>query len=420
MTYGVQGDGSFWRKHVDTIRDDMRAHFRNELGGDVELRDGSPQQQLLDAKAIELARLWQSLESVYYTGFYEDAFGDALSKHLALPGVDRLPLRPATGVVVFSRDEPASDDIDIPEETVVTTTRTETRPRIPFETTEPALIGEGELETDRVAIEALKPWQSELDEEWLGEATNVDAGEITEATVARVDSVSNPVATGDTNEGFTRGRDRETDAEFRLRYRNEFGADGKATLPAIEATIFNVDPGIEDVRVDERHDDAADEYGVEPVVLAPNVDDAIVAEAILDSRAGGLDSYGPITTSIEYAGETRSVGFARATKVDVHADITVTVSDEYPDDGATRIEDALIAYIGGVDSSDVRRTGLVIGEDVVYDQTVKRVLGVDGVVELDVTIGDDSSNLGTSNIAIANDETARVENTNIAITENQL
>lgn len=418
--YGVQNDGSFRRKHVDTIRGDMRTHFRNEVGGDVELRDGSPQQQLLDAKAIELARLWQALEATYYTGFFEDSFGDALSKELALPGFDRLPLRPATGVVVFSRDDPASDDVDIAEGTVVTTTRTETRPRIPFETTEPARINEGETDSGRVAIEALKPWQSELDEEWLGEATNVDAGEITEATIARVDSVSNPVATGDTNEGFTRGRDRETDAEFRLRYRNEFGADGKATLRAIEASIFNADPGIEDVRVDERHDDTANEYGVEPIVLAPDVVDAIVAESILDTRAGGLDSYGPITTSVEYAGETRSVGFARATKVDVHADITVTVGDEYPSDGATRIEDVVIEYVGGVDSNDVRRTGLVIGENVVFDQVLKRVLNIDGVVELDVTIGDSSTSLSKDNIAIANDETARAENTNIAITENQL
>jgi len=63
--YGTQDDGTFRRKHVDTILDDLERSFKNEAGDDVELRQNSPQKAFLDTVAPELARLWVSDEPLW-------------------------------------------------------------------------------------------------------------------------------------------------------------------------------------------------------------------------------------------------------------------------------------------------------------------------------------------------------------------
>jgi len=245
--YGVQDDGAFRRKHVDTIREDLKRLFKNELGEDIELRPNSPLTQIIDAAAIELARQWQASEDAYYASFYQEAEGEELDKHLALAGYQRKRLRPATGEVEFSCSDPAPNDIPIPEGTVVTTTRTQTRPRIPFETTQDTEIPAGETSAT-APIKALKPWQTELDIKWLGEETNVAADTITrfENAIAGVDAVTNPDSTGDTSLGYVEGRDRETDPEFRLRYENSLAQGGVSTVDAIRGSLLNESDDLEE------------------------------------------------------------------------------------------------------------------------------------------------------------------------------
>lgn len=347
--YGVQDDGTFRRKHVDVIREDLKRVFKNELGQDIELRPNSPLTQIIDAAAIEIARQWAAAEDAYYASFYQDAEGEELDKHLALAGYQRKRLRPATGKVEFSRSDPAPDDIPFPEGTVITTTRTQTRPRIPFETTQDAEIAAGQTSTT-APIEALKPWQTELDIEWLGAETNVAANTITqfENAIAGVDSVTNPDPTGDTSLGYVEGRDRETDPEFRLRYENTLAEGGVSTVDGIRSAVLNDLDDIVSASVDEVRDSNAGDYGVEVTVLAPGVTDSTIGELILESRAGGVDTFGDTTVTVQTAdGKSKDESFNRATQVDIYVDITLTTSSTFPSDGQTQIEDKLIRYMGG-------------------------------------------------------------------------
>lgn len=420
MGYGVQDDGSFERKHVDTIREDLKRVFKNELGEDIELRPSSPIMQIIDAAAVELARQWAAAEGAYYASFYQDASGEALDKQLALAGFSRIPTRPATGEVEFSRTDAAPSDITIPAGTVITTERTETRPRIPFETTEGATIAEGSMSAT-APVEGLKPWQTDLDESWLGEETNVAGGTIVrfEDPVSGVDAVTNPEATGDESLGYTEGRDKETDAEIKLRYENSLADGGAATVQAVKSGVYNHSDDIVSVKVEEVRDSTNDEYGVRVIILAPGVADDVVAQAVLDSRAGGLESFGASTgTGTLDDGTQKTESFDRATEKTIEVDATLTTSSTYPDDGATTIEDKLIRYIGGVASDGLDYPGLEIGEDVVYDQVFRRAMELQGVVEADVSIGESGTALGEANVAVANDEAARTASAEITITEN--
>ncbi|RKS83330.1 hypothetical protein BDK61_2673 [Haloarcula quadrata] len=388
--YGIQDDGSFRRKHIDDIRGDQKQHFKNEVGEDIELRQASPQMQALDMNALELARLWEVAESIYYASYYEDSFGEQLDKQLALAGFSRIPARSATGEVVFLRDSPAPEDITIPSGTMVTTQRTETKPRIPFETTEGVVLSAGNSEAT-APIEALKPWQTELDEEWLGAETNVAAHTIErfEDLVADVDDVTNPNPTGDESLGYVEGRDRETDAEFKLRYQNSLADGGAATLRAVRSGVFNADDEIKSVGVDEVRDPDQG-YGVQVTVLAPDVSDEVVAQAIVDSRAGGLESFGSesgIGTLEDGTEKTES--FNRADEVTILLVADLTTSDTFPSDGSTQITDRIIRYIGGTASDNIGYPGLEIGEDVIYDQLFRRVMETQGTVMADLWIGTD-------------------------------
>lgn len=409
--YGSQDDGTFRRKHVDAIREDLKRVFKDALGEDIELRPNSTLTQILDAAAIEIARQWQAAEDAYYASFYQDAEGEELDKHLALAGYQRKRLRPATGEVEFSRGDAAPDDIPIPQGTIVTTERTETRPRIPFETTADTEIAAGETSTT-VEVEALKPWQTELEIEWLGEETNVAANTIVrfDSPISGVDAVTNPDPTGDPSLGYVEGRDRETDPEFRLRYENTLAEGGVSTVDGIRASVLNESDDIVSANVDEIRDSDAGDYGVEVTVLAPGVPDATIGEVILASRAGGVDTFGSTTVTVQTDdGTDKDESFNRATETDVYVDVDLTTSNTFPSDGQTQIEDKLIRYIGGIASDDVEYPGLEIGEDVVFDQVFRRVMEVQGVVEADVYIDTADDPNSQTNIAIATDAAAMTD-----------
>ncbi|AAM88704.1 baseplate J/gp47 family protein [Natrialba phage PhiCh1] len=416
--YGVQDDGTFRRKHVDVIRDDAERRFKNTAGEDIEFNPSSGQQAIIDILTQEAAVQWMALEEVYYAGFFEDASGEALDKQLALAGFSRQPSQSATGEVVFKRDDPADDDITIDEETEVTTRRSDTRPAIPFETTEEVILQEGQTEVT-ASIEARKAWQVDLDEEWLGEETNIPAGEITEFgdPVAGVDDVENELPTGDEDEGFQPGRDRESDAEFRLRYQNSLAEGGTSTAPAMESSVYNYDEDIIDVRIDEVRDE--DEgFGPRVTVFAPEIEDDDIAQAILEARGAGTESIGEESGTAEFdAGDESTEHFDRAEEITIYVDAELTTSDSFSDDDIDTITDRIIQYIGGEAGDDIVYPGLEIGDEVIYDQIFRRVMETSGVIEADLEVGTDEEDLDTENIDIDDREAAMTGLDEVSIDE---
>ncbi len=214
------------------------------------------------------------------------------------------------------------------------------------------------------------------------------------------------------------GRDLEADAAFRVRRENLLRSTGKATVEALVAAILLVDDVLESF-VFENVADVTDSNGVpphafEPVIRGPLAPDAEVAQASFDTKAAGIQSFGdtvvPITDS---QGFIHSIGFSRATEIDIFIIITVVTNTNplngavYPVDGDAQVAAALAA----------RGNALGISRDVIAKQIDCEALQVDGVVDTTVFFIDTSPAPAVDiNIPIAAQEIAVFDTGDIAVT----
>ena len=429
--FGIRDDGSFRPKDVADIQDSLLTTARQEFGSNIDLSPGSPPRQLIDIATIELADVWHSLEGTYYATYFEDAFGVQLDRILALAGVGRLPRRGATGEVIFGTGgDDASQDIDIPRGTEVTTQREGDQPPIPFKTTESAVIPRGSSQSTEVPIVALEPWETDVDESWLGEETNVAAGTITRigTPIAGVREVTNPLPTGDSGErddgttySFRIGRDRETDAELKTRYQNSLASGGKASLEAIRSNVYNADSSVRGAAIEENNtpQDNTDSGGLPPKsfrVIVLGGQDQNIAQALVETRSAGIESYGDNSATATLDDGSEYVeNFDRATEQTVYVDITLSADDTFPSSGEQRIRDNIIRYIGGVTSSNTDYAGTDIGETVWHDIVFGAVMNVQGVYQADVYLGTSPDPTASDDLSIASDEIARTSSDNITI-----
>ncbi len=157
--------------------------------------------QLFRLPAKKVYALYLQSEWVRRQCFPQTAEGEMLDQHAALRGIERRAAVPSVGVIHFFASEPAAADCAIEKGTVCMTTGL-----VRFETTEEAVLRQGETET-RVAAQAVE----------AGAGGNVAAGTIVRMTVPPVgiSGCSNP-------EAFTGGLDAEEDEALRSRVLETF------------------------------------------------------------------------------------------------------------------------------------------------------------------------------------------------------
>lgn len=246
----------------------------------------------------------------------------------------------------------------------------------------------------------------------VGEVVAVNSGPIEQLsnTITSIttpilgwDSVTNPIAASP-------GTLRETDEELRIRFRNTKFDKATNTIDAIYSAISTVD-GIEQVVIYENDTDVVDSFGVPghsflPIVLGGLSTD--IANAIWENKPIGILSYGNTTVSInDIQGFPHDVSFSRPDPVVIYISIDLTTNANYPASGDDLIKQALIDYFS---------SNIGIGDDVVYSRLYTPINSVPGHEVNSLTIGTSPSPIGTSNIVIAFDEIANLNDLNIIIT----
>ena len=206
------------------------------------------------------------------------------------------------------------------------------------------------------------------------------------------------------------GRNIETDNQLRTRRANSLQIAGAGTVDAIRSRLAALE-GVIAALVFENTALVDDIDGRPPKCFEAVVqggEDQEITQTVWDTKPAGILTYGSTSgVAVDDLGNNHVVNWSRPTEVPIYIDITITKDFDYPADGDTQVENALIAFINA----------LGIGEDViVYPHLICALDAIAGITDIEIAIGIAPSPTLDNNIIIAADEIARTDSTKIAVT----
>lgn len=391
--FGLTAQG-FKRKTYPDILESMQARARAFFGEDVNLSDRSLLGLFLQVIAWDQARIWEEIEKVYHAQHVDSAEGAQLDGVAKRIGLVRRSAEKATGTITIT----GTADTVIEAGNL----RVGTKTGIEFDLAEDVTIPEtGTVDAAIIAVLA-------------GQSGNVQPGTITEIVtpLAGVTAVTNAEAT----QG---GRDVETDYEFYNRYLLSLSSVGASTLDSIRAALLNV-PGVRAANVVENMTNEIDGEGRPPksiqcYVLGGEAQD--VAEAIFDTKAGGIETVGDVSVTVKDAsGQEHIVKFSFATVVPIYVKLTITRNLKYQSDGDARVRTEVIRYIGGEDADGTVHVGLGMRQAVVYTKIIEKVYKIEGIDDIDLELSTDGINWVRTNIDIQSNQVAETSHDKVVIT----
>ncbi len=343
---------------------------------------GSVTRLLAESFAREYAVLSRQMEAVYQAGFLYTAGGRDLEQLAALVGVVRRRRLSAGGSVVFGRSTPAPADVFIRAGTQLSTAEP---PAMVFETTEDRTLQRGNLSVE-VPVQATVP----------GTAGVVTQGAIrvVNRPILGVETVANPQATR-----FS-GAD-ESDEALRARARRALEGAGKATTGALLSALTTL-PGLreKDIRIAE---DYLAHPGVVKLTVALPEMSAAERQSAAEQAVALIEATRPVGVRIEHnidaplpigaatpgagtvaegGGDPATLGVAVPADnlflpVDANVELTpatLALSAEQRAELARKAEQAVDAFIDEAG----------IGEVLVYNRLVSRLMQIEGVLDVAV------------------------------------
>ncbi|MGQ0648991.1 MAG: baseplate J/gp47 family protein [Gemmatimonadaceae bacterium] len=336
---------------------------------------GSVTRLLSESFAREFAVVSQQLESVYQAAFLDTATGRDLDQLVRLVGLNRRTRSFATGSVIFSSNAPATGDIPINAGTRLSTQQP---PLVVFETSEHRVLRRGDLTVD-VPVRAIIPGPD---------------GVVSPRAIAAIHRPLIGIASVSNAQGTTLAGEDESDDALRTRASRALEGAGESTLGALTAALASL-PGVKEkfIRLEEDH---LTRPGVVVANVAAELTSADASRAVLfidQTRPAGvrvihnIDAPPALVAAIPpNAVEDPLTGPPTATVVEglyqpmnVRA-LVLPVSTSMS--GAERA--ALQASTRSAISALLADAG--IGETVVYNRVVSKVMAIDGVLDVAVEL----------------------------------
>lgn len=386
----------FKRKTYDDLLNDMSSKTKELFGADANVSEKAFLGILIRIMAWFLSLAWMAIEQVYHAAYRKSAEGMQLDKLLPYAGITRILEEYAYGEITINGTA---------NHTVESGFLVSTESDITFET-----IADITLDVNGVGIVEIVCTE-------IGSIGNVEVNSITQIVNpdANVISVNNPERTSG-------GREKETDAEARARADITVEGMGSGTPAAIRRALMNLS-NVRAAHVIDNYSDVTDAYGTPSRALQAFVlggDDREIAQAILESKAGGIQPYG--NTYIEMAdlsGNLQSVGFTRASEVNLHARIVISKDSRFTNDGEDKVRNAVVRYIGGSDTTSQLFTGLNMGEKVVLAKAMAHIMSVEGVTDVELSFSTDGGQVFLEeNVLIDVFEVAQISAENIEVVIN--
>lgn len=142
------------------------------------------------------------------------------------------------------------------------------------------------------------------------------------------------------------GRDRETDDEFRIRFRSAKAYNSKATGNANYANLLQYVDNASFLEILDKKNDITFDVGTIEIIAKHNTTDEIFANAIFNTVACGIDLLGNTTVTLQdAAGTDVDIKFYKATEPEIDFNVTVTLKNGYIQNTIFKnIKDAIINY----------------------------------------------------------------------------
>lgn len=387
IRYGVTPYGFRRKLYAEALAERM-SRAKEVFGVNIDTSETSFLGKLIRNMAWDEAGLWERIEEVYFSAFVNSSEGTGLDNVGQYLTITRRPAVKSKGILTIK----GVDGTKIPKGFRVTT-----KSGVIFETTDDAVITNGQVDVAIVSVAA-------------GKSNNVAENAVTEIVNPSfgINSIVNVKAT----EG---GLDTETDKEFRERYKKSYSRGGGSTVPALTAALLDIDSVVDAEVVENVTMETVN--GIPPKSVACYVfggSDEAVAEAIFQNKAAGIEAFGDHYVDQEDAkGRKHKIGFTRAKVEDVYVNLKLLKDENYNGDDA--VKRAVLNYIGGIDEDGIEYAGLKLGNDVILSKVIGAVMCMGGVADVAVELSKDGRTYKDATVEIASNHIARTAPSKVMI-----
>lgn len=375
-------DKGFVRPSYDEILQAQINRAKVLLGDDIDTSEESVLGKFIRINVFDLNICYETLEDLYYSSFPNTARGQSLDR-----------LGPFAAV---SRNQATQARIEVKIKGTV------------GESVPSAFL----LKSDKTSFYVVNDYTIDSNGEVIAIANCVDDGVVGNISNGERLDIQNPRMGIDSVE-FIRivqnGEELESDKDFRIRFANSLAGAGSSTESAIKGAIYRV-PLVDGVSVIDNNSDTASSippHSFACYVLAPESQYDEIAKAIFDKKPLGIQCIGDIEKTVYDAwGKPHTVKFFATSKAELKISMQIKTNQYFESSGIGQIKDNIANFINN----------LANGSDVYYTSVFGYIHNVTGVVSVvDLKICKIVQNPGNSDIAIGEQEIARIDVSNISV-----
>nr|DAY23326.1 MAG TPA: Baseplate wedge protein [Caudoviricetes sp.] len=375
-------DKGFVRPSYDEILQAQINRAKVLLGDDIDTSEESVLGKFIRINVFDLNICYETLEDLYYSSFPNTARGQSLDR-----------LGPFAAV---SRNQATQARIEVKIKGTV------------GESVPSAFL----LKSDKTSFYVVNDYTIDSNGEVVAIANCVDDGVVGNISNGERLDIQNPRMGIDSVE-FIRivqnGEELESDKDFRIRFANSLAGAGSSTESAIKGAIYRV-PLVDGVSVIDNNNDTASSippHSFACYVLAPESQYDEIAKAIFDKKPLGIQCIGDIERTVYDAwGKPHTVKFFATSKAELKISMQIKTNQYFESSGISQIKDNIANFINN----------LANGSDVYYTSVFGYIHNVTGVVSVvDLKICKIGQTPGNSDIAIGEQEIARIDVSNISV-----
>lgn len=373
----------FSRLNFDDIVTNKITKAKELFGNDIDTSQNTMLGKFIRLCADDEAQIWETVEAVYYSFAVDTAIGVSLDNLVALVGLKRNLATAARHSVTLT----GTSGYTVPMGFLVST-----ESGITFYTASDVTLSGG---TGTVYVDC------------------TEAGTIGNVAVGKISEITNPDAnvSGVTHTAIVDyGTDEETDEELRNRFHATHAGGGSATVDAIKAEILKV-ANVTGCSITENATDST-VNGIPPhsfkcYVTAPTSASTDIANAIFSKKPVGIPTVGSKSVTVyDKSNTAHIINYEPTVDVAIKASIKVAVDATFRTDGADLIKASVAEYINSLSNGE----NVVLSKMYAY---IDKIEGVRDVTEIKIAKG--TNTLAASNIAIADNEIARTDTTDITV-----